>query len=135
MRPYCLSLEKEWLKLTGDIAELGVFANLVGRPGTNRVAIDVNNGLLPHVQPDDGPILGPFVATGLLDGLDKALLGGLAATKDLVTRNSPEVWHAINLVWQLLDLFKVIQHGRSLGYVAYAGQLGHLELCLTKFEQ
>ena len=45
---------------------------------------------MPHVQPDNGAILGPFVSTGLLNGSREAFLGGLTTAKDLVSRDSPE---------------------------------------------
>ena len=48
--------------LTGDVSQLCVLADLVWRPGADGVAVDVDVGLLPHVQPDDAAILGPLLA-------------------------------------------------------------------------
>ena len=77
-------------RLTCNVTKFSIFTDLVWWPGTNRVSIDINNGLLPHVQPDNGAILGPFVSTGLLNGSREAFLGGLTTAKDLVSRDSPE---------------------------------------------
>ena len=52
--------------LTSDSSEFSVFANFVGGSSADRVAIDVDNGLLPHVHPNDRSILGPFVTTSLI---------------------------------------------------------------------
>ena len=49
-------------ELTGDVSELSVLADLVGGPGANGVAVDVDVGLLPHVEPDDAAVLGPLLA-------------------------------------------------------------------------
>ena len=51
--------------LTGDSSEFSVFANFVGGTGADGVAVDVGDGLLPHVHPDDGTILGPLVTASL----------------------------------------------------------------------
>ena len=56
------SIRKRNVQLTGDVAELSVLADLVWRPGADGVAVDVDVGLLPHVQPDDAAILGPLLA-------------------------------------------------------------------------
>lgn len=48
--------------LTGDISELSVLSDLVRGPGTDGVAVDVDDGLLAHVDPDDLAVLGPFLA-------------------------------------------------------------------------
>ena len=52
--------------LTSDSSEFSVFADFVGGPSADGVAIDVDNGLLPHVHPNDRSILGPLVATSLI---------------------------------------------------------------------
>ena len=83
--------------LTGYVAQFGVLANFVGGSGANWGAINVNNGFLPHVKPNDWAILGPFVAAGLFNGLFKAFLGGLAAAVDLVARD-PWIKNGWNLV-------------------------------------
>jgi len=101
----------------GYVAQFGVLANFVGGSGANWGAINVNNGFLPHVEPNDWAILGPFVAAGLFNGLFKAFLGGLAAAVDLVARDPAKVGYSLKLVGQFLDLFEMVQHGRSLGYV------------------
>ena len=101
------------MTLTCDSSELGVLSDLVWGPGADGVAVDVDNGLLPHVDPDDGAVLGVLFAH-LLDGLDEALLGGLAAAVDLVAGHAPEVGHAVDLVLELLDLLKVVLHGHGL---------------------
>lgn len=116
--------------ITCHVAQFGIFANLVGWAGANGRAVDVDNGLLPHVEPNNRSILGPFVSASFFNGLDESLLGGLATAKDLVSRNTAEIGHTVNLVGQLLDLFKVIQHGRGLGYVTTAN-FRHLDFCLT----
>lgn len=129
------STKKSLLKMKGflqmvitcNVAQFGIFANLVGGAGANGAAVDVDDGFLPHVEPDDGSILWPFVSASFFNGLDEAFLGGLTAAKDLVARDAAEVGHTVNLVGQLLDLFKVIQHGRGLGYVTTAN-FRHLDL-------
>merc|ERR1719414_1602903 len=97
-----------------DSSEFSVFADFVGGPSADGVAIDVDNGLLPHVHPNDRSILGPLVATSFFDGLFKTILGGLTTAEDFVSGHPPEVGDSIEFVGQLLDLFKVVQHGRSL---------------------
>merc|ERR1719414_1794236 len=97
-----------------DSSEFSVFADFVGGSSADGVAIDVDNGLLPHVHPNDRSILGPLVATSFFDGLFETILGGLTTAKDFVARHPPEVGNSIEFVGQLLDLFKVVQHGRSL---------------------
>jgi hypothetical protein len=52
----------ERVELTGDVAELGVLSDLVGGPGADGVAVNVDDGLLPHVDPDDLAVLGPLLA-------------------------------------------------------------------------
>ena len=83
-------IEKNKIIFTGDIAKFGIFSNLVGGSGADGVSVNVNNGLLPHVHPDNGSILGPFVSAGLLNGSYEAFLGRLTTAKYLVSRDSPE---------------------------------------------
>ena len=54
------------------------------------------------------------VNTYLLECLFETILGGLTTAEDFVARNPPEVGDSFNFVGQLLDLLKVVQHGRSL---------------------
>ena len=55
----------ELFVLTSDSSEFSIFADFVGGPSANGVAVDVDNGFLPHVHPDDGTILGPLVTASL----------------------------------------------------------------------
>ena len=95
---------------TGNVSELGVFADLVGRPGADGVAVDVDDRLLTHVHPDDLSVLRPFLAD-LLEGQLEPVLGGLSAAVDLVSGDSSEVRDTLDLVLQLLDLLEVVGHG------------------------
>merc|ERR1712200_8883 len=114
--------------LPGHVAELGVLANLVGRAGADGVAVDVDNWLLAHVEPDNLVGLGIDVAADLLDGGVEAGEGGLAAQVDLVAGHAPEVRHAVNLLRQLLDLFEMVLHGRGLPDL---GVLSHRVSCVV----
>ena len=99
----------------GDIAELRVLSDLVGGPGTQRLTIDIDHGLLSQVEPDDLAVLG--VGGGhLLQSLLEALVSGLTAAVDLVSGHSPEVGASGNRVRKLLDLLKVISHHCWVGH-------------------
>merc|ERR1712055_353637 len=78
------------------------------------------DGLLAHVDPNDGSILG-VLFTHLLDALFEALLGRLSTAVDFVARDPSEVGNAIDLVLQLLDLFEMVQHGSCLPYLGIFG--------------
>merc|ERR1712156_1037267 len=95
--------------LSLNIAKLGVLPDLVGRPGAERLPIDIDRGFLPQVEPDDLAILG-VDGGDLLQSLLKTLRGGLSAAVDLVARDPPEVGTPGDGVGQLLDLFEVISH-------------------------
>jgi len=101
---------------TGDVAKFGVFTNLVWWTSADWVSVDVDDGLLAHVDPNDGSILG-VLFTHLFDALFEALLGGLSTAVDFVARDPSEVGDAIDLVLQLLDLFEMVQHGGCLPYL------------------
>ena len=102
--------------LTCNSTKLSIFANLVGWACANRVTIDVYNGLLPHVKPDQRSIFWPFVSAGLFNGLFKAFASGLSTAKDLVSWDTPEVWYAIDLILKFLDFIKVVEHSHGLPY-------------------
>merc|ERR1712184_233855 len=108
---------------SGDSSKLGILANLVWRPGADGSAVDVHIWLLPHVQPDDLPILGVDGAAHLLEAVLEALCSGLATAVDLVAWDPTEVRTANNGVRQLLDLLKVVCHGRSLPYLRIVGHV------------
>ncbi len=65
--------------------------------------------LLSHIDPDDLPFFGPFL-TDLFAGPEETFLGGLSRTVDLVPRHTAKVGNALDLVLELLDLFKVVGH-------------------------
>jgi len=102
--------------IASDVTELSVLTNLVGRAGTDGIAIHIHNRLLAHVEPDNLVGLGIEITTGLIDGILKSSHGRLAAAVDLVSRNSTEVGNSINLLWEFLNFIKVIGHGGSLPY-------------------
>ena len=92
-----LTLSKEGSLLSldnvsGDVSQLSVLSNLVWRPGTDWLTIDIDIRLLSHVKPDDGSILGVVGSSHLLKSLLKSLLGGLTTAVDLETWDSSEVW-------------------------------------------
>merc|ERR1719273_1415982 len=99
---------------TCDIAEFSIFANFVGWPGANWASVNVNDGFLPHVEPNNGSILGPFVSASLINGGFETILSGLSTAENLVSGDPAEVGHSVQFVGQLLDLLEMIQHGRSL---------------------
>merc|ERR1719209_977832 len=108
---------------SGDSSKLGILADLVWRPGADGSSIDVHIWLLPHVQPDDLPILGVDGAAHLLEAVLEALCSGLATAVDLVAWDPTEVRTANNGVGQLLDLLEVVRHGRSLPYLRIVGHV------------
>ena len=104
---------------------------LVGRAGAGWLPVDVEAGLLAHVQPQDPlrPGVGGAAHSGqhLLTqghhghlhlspapGYLEAPERGLAAAVDLVAWYPTEVRTANHWVRQLLDLLEVVCHGRSL---------------------
>ena len=93
-------------------------------PGTDGVAVDVHNGLLPHVDPDDLAILGPPFAD-LLTSLQETLLGGLTTAEDFVAGDATEVGDSFNFVFQLLDFFKVISHSHFAPYFGILSFVTH----------
>merc|ERR1719507_2367451 len=95
--------------VTGDIAELGVFSDLVRRAGAQGLSVNIDGWLLPQVEPDDLAVLG-VGGSDLLQAFLKAFSRGLATAVDLVSWDSPEVWTPGDGVGQLLDLLKVIRH-------------------------
>merc|ERR1719282_1154853 len=102
----------------GDVSQLSVLSNLVGRSGTHRFSIDIHIRLLPHVEPDDGAILG-VVGGHLLQTLLEASQGWLTTTVDLESRNSSEVRNSRKRIWQLLDFIKMIQHTNCVLHVPH----------------
>jgi hypothetical protein len=111
----------------GDVSELGVLSNLVGGSGADGVAVDIDDGLLSHVDPHNFAVLGVLVADSLVDGIDEALSGGLTAAVDLVARHSAEVGCALDdSVLELLDLFEVVGHGGGLPDLGVILLVSHL---------
>ena len=100
--------------LTSHVAQLCVLPDFVGRPGADWVPIHIQNGLLPHVDPDDWSVFWVLVAADQLDGLLEAGQSWLAAAVDLVTGHASPIGQPGYLVGQLLDLFKVVGHGHGL---------------------
>merc|ERR1719186_808115 len=103
--------------ISGDIAEFGILSNLVWWPGANGVSIDINNGLLSHVDPDNLSILGVSFSADLVEDIGESLDSGLAAAVHLVSGLSSEVGHSHCFVGKLLDLVKKIRHGSGLPYL------------------
>ena len=93
-------------------------------PCTDGIAVDIDNRLLPHVDPDDLAILGPLL-TDLLTSLQETLLGGLAGAEDLVARDTTEVWDSFNFVLKLLDLVKVVGHSHFSPYFGILSWFSH----------
>ena len=114
----------------GDGSQLGVLANLVGWPGADGGAIDIDGGLLPQVEPDDGAVLGVDGAAHLLKALLETLQSRLAAGVDLEAGNSSEVGDSGDGVRKLLDLVEMIGHTDRLLHVAHGGyrEVRRLEL-------
>merc|ERR1712045_666704 len=75
---------------SGDSSKLGILADLVWRPGADGSSIDVHIWLLPHVQPDDLPILGVDGTAHLLEAVLETLCSGLATAVDLVAGDPTE---------------------------------------------
>merc|ERR1712045_84764 len=94
-----------------NIAKLSVLSDLVGRPGAERLPIDIDGRLLPQVEPDNLAVLGVDGAAHLLQSLLEAISSGLAAQVDLVAGDPPEVGASGDWVGQLLDLLEVVGHG------------------------
>merc|ERR550534_2650892 len=103
-------------EVTGDSSKLGIFSNLVWRPCTNRLAVDIDIGLLPQVQPDDWAVLGVDGAGHLLEDVLDAIEGGLAAGVDLVAWDPVEVGTTWEGIRQLLHLVELVGHSRGLPY-------------------
>merc|ERR1712142_1225754 len=102
---------------SSDIAKLSILSNLVGRSCTHWASIDINNGFLAHIQPDDLSVLGVDGSTDLFQGSLESGNCWLTTAIDLVTRHSSKVWNSINFIWKFLDLLKVVGHGHSLPYL------------------
>merc|ERR1719195_907643 len=100
-----------------NIAKLGVLSDLVGRPGAERLPIDIDRRLLPQVEPDDLAILGVDGAAHLLKSLLETISSGLATQVNLVPGDPSEVGASRDGVGQLLDLLEVVGHGHSLPYL------------------
>merc|ERR1719293_221903 len=103
-------------EVAGDSSKLGIFSNLVWRPRANWLAVDIDIGLLPQVQPDDWAVLGVDGAGHLLEDVLDAIKGGLAAGVDLVAWDPVEVGTTWEGVRQLLHLVELVGHGRGLPY-------------------
>ena len=108
---------RSWGELYSKTNALITLHSLVGVSGGERLAIDIDHGLLSQVEPDDLAVLGVDGSTHLLQALLKALSCGLATQVDLVSGDPPEVGTAGNGLWQLLNLFEVVGHGHSLPYL------------------
>ena len=94
----------------GDVAQLGVLSDLVGRSGTHGLPVDVDVRLLPHVEPDDGAVLGVDRPADLLQGSLEPGQCWLAAAVDLEAGNPPEVGTAGNGIGELLYFVKMVEH-------------------------
>merc|ERR1719228_759568 len=103
-------------EVTGDSSKLGIFSNLVWWPRANWLAVDIDIGLLPQVQPDDWAVLGVDGASHLLKDVLDAIEGGLAAGVDLVAWDPVEVGTTWEGIRQLLHLVELVGHGRGLPY-------------------
>merc|ERR1712165_572596 len=94
----------------GDVAQLGVLSDLVGRSGTHGLPVDVDVRLLPHVEPDDGAVLGVDRPADLLQGSLEPGQCWLVAAVDLEAGNPPEVGTAGNGIGELLYFVKMVEH-------------------------
>ena len=105
----------------GDVAQLGVLSDLVGRSSTHGLPVDVDVRLLSHVEPDDGAVLGVDRPADLLQGSLEPGQCWLAAAVDLEAGNSPEVGTAGNGIGELLDFVEVVQHTDRALHVPHGG--------------
>merc|ERR1719339_523886 len=111
-------------EVPGDGSKLCIFSNLVWRPGTDWLAVDIHVGLLPQVKPDDGAVLGVDRSGDLLEDILDALECRLASGVDLVAGDPVEVRGTRQRVGQLLHLVELVGHGRSLPYLRVVRHLG-----------
>merc|ERR1719228_2034972 len=111
-------------EVAGDGSKLCIFSNLVWRPGTDWLAVDIHVGLLPQVKPDDGAVLGVDRSGDLLEDILDALECRLASGVDLVAGDPVEVRGTRQRVGQLLHLVELVGHGRSLPYFRVVRHLG-----------
>ena len=89
-----------------------LFSDLVWRSGAEWFIIDIDHGLLPHVDPDNLARLGINLATGLVESIFKSRDSWLSAAVDLVPGNTAEVGDSGHWLGQLLDLLKMIRLGK-----------------------
>merc|ERR1712037_566135 len=94
-------------EVAGDGSKFCIFSNLVWRPGTNWLTVDIHIGLLPQVKPDDGAVLGVDCTGDLLKDILDALKGRLASGVDLVAGDPVEVGGTRQRVGQLLHLVEL----------------------------
>merc|ERR1712001_201748 len=73
--------------IPGDVSQLSVFSDLVWRSGAEWFSIDIDHGLLPHVDPDNLARLGIDLATGLVESIFKSRGSWLSAAVDFVPGN------------------------------------------------
>merc|ERR1719397_1085699 len=107
----------------GDISQFSVLSDLVRRPGTDGLTIDVDVRFLSQIEPDDRPVLGVDVTTDFLQSSLKPGQSGLTTAVNLEARNSPEVWTAGDGIRQFLDFVKMIQHADRSLHVPHVGGL------------
>merc|ERR1719391_1516412 len=94
----------------GNSSKLSILSNLVGRAGTDGVAVDIDSGLLTEVEPDDGAILGVDGAADLLKGLLEALNGWLSTAVDLESGDTAKVWNSGDGIGKFLYFVEMIGH-------------------------
>ena len=94
--------------LTSNISKFSVFSNFVWRSGTARTSIDIYNGLLSHIQPNNGSIFWPFFTTSLLDSGSKSVNCRLTATVNFVAGHASEIGDSLDLVFEFLNFLKVV---------------------------
>merc|ERR1711936_1564660 len=101
------------MELIPKLILMTALKNLVWRPGTDWLAVDIHVGLLPQVKPDDGAVLGVDRSGDLLEDILDALECRLASGVDLVAGDPVEVRGTRQRVGQLLHLVELVGHGRS----------------------
>ena len=111
----------ELFVLTSDSSEFSIFADFVGGPSANGVAVDVDNGFLPHVHPDDGTILGPLVTASL--SINQVYLN---ISKKLLILNLPSRVPFRNHPWW-------VDHSRRFCSQEPSWSWGLLQLCRATF--
>merc|ERR1719312_2275808 len=105
--------------ISGYVAKLCIFSNLVWWTSTDRFSINIDIRLLAHIQPDYWPILWVLVPTNFVQSCFKTCNSRLSTAINFEARNSAEVRASREWVRQLLDIFKPISHTGCISHVPH----------------